>query len=34
MQGFQTPLQIYAELLAKAQAPHSAKNQPTVELGT
>lgn len=34
LHGFRTPLQVYAELLAKAQAPDSAINRPTVALGT
>lgn len=34
LHGFRTPLQVYAELLEKAQAPDSANNQPTVALGT
>ena len=34
LHGFRTPLQVYAELLAKAQAPDSANNEATVALGT
>jgi transposase, IS30 family len=34
LHGFRTPLQVYTELLEKAQTPDSANNQPTVALGT
>jgi transposase, IS30 family len=34
LHGFRTPLQVYAELLEKAQASDSANNQLTVALGT
>jgi IS30 family transposase len=34
LHGFRTPLQVYAELLEKAQTPDSAHNQPSVALGT
>jgi IS30 family transposase len=34
LHGFRTPLQVYAELLEKAQASDSVNNQPTVALGT
>jgi hypothetical protein len=34
LHGFRTPLQVYAELLAKAQTPDSAIHPSTVALGT